>query len=247
MKSHGLLFTADMILAILDGRKTETRRVVTMHNSLIDGTGTGIRAHWPYLDWSSAYVDQGPSPVGNPGPYWHARCLRPDCDGAVHRVYPRIQPGDELWARETWAPHPVSDSQSPPERILFKADGANYDLYGRGPEILDYPHWMPGPWKSPLHMRRDMARIVRECTRVGAERVQDISPEEALAEGSYLGKCPCMPHPRPGVAIDMLFKQTWCHAHGQEFKKLWESINGSKPGRNWASNPPVWVFSWDLK
>jgi hypothetical protein len=73
--------------------------------------------------------------------------------------------------------------------------------------------------------------------------VQDISEEDAIAEGSYLGKCPCLPPPR--VPIEAAFEQHWCHVHGQEFRQLWNSIN-TKRGFGWDSNPWVWVVEFKV-
>lgn len=46
-------------------------------------------AQWARLDWSGAWVDIGPSPTGNPGPYWHVPLLDDD-DETVHRLYPKV-------------------------------------------------------------------------------------------------------------------------------------------------------------
>ena len=53
---------------------------------LFDGGGPCTAEMWQRLDWSKAYVDMGPSPAGNLGPYWHV----PRDDGTIHRLYPKI-------------------------------------------------------------------------------------------------------------------------------------------------------------
>lgn len=207
VKEHGLIFTAESVLGILAGRKTMTRRVVTAHNSLIDGTGRGVRDHWQHLDWSQAWVDKGPSPAGNPGPYWKVPC---SCTGVagevVHRVYPRILVGDSIYAKETWKPglHDAIGCL----RFDYRADC--HPAMDKGMR-----------WKSPLFMPRRASRLVIQVVRVGAERVREIDWEDAVSEGLL-------------ATEDTL----------EDFMDLWDSINGDKPGRSFADDPPVWVYEW---
>ena len=104
MKSHGLLMTPKLTLLTLAGIKTETRRIPTPRNTFFDGGA------WPkeflqheswktQLDWKNATIDTGPSPAGNPGPYLHVRC---PINMTTHRIYSRIQPGDEIYIKEAW-------------------------------------------------------------------------------------------------------------------------------------------------
>lgn len=67
-------------------------------NSLLDGRRPDPLC-WVSLDWPRAWVDPGPSPTGNPGPYLHVPCLH--CGGQVwHRIYPRPRKG--MAVRVTW-------------------------------------------------------------------------------------------------------------------------------------------------
>jgi hypothetical protein len=97
VREHPTLFSAPMVRAILEGRKTQTRRIVTRSRSLVDG-GPWPKDAWEELDFANAWVDPGPSPAGNRGPYLKAP--RPKWD-SVHRVYPRWWSGDRLWCKET--------------------------------------------------------------------------------------------------------------------------------------------------
>lgn len=96
-------FRSDMALAIARGFKHSTMRAVNLGNSLVDGHPC-TREVWPCLDWSDFWIDGGPSPAGNAGPYFKVR--KPfDQVGApidtIHRVYPRVQPGDRVLVCET--------------------------------------------------------------------------------------------------------------------------------------------------
>ncbi|WP_245442228.1 hypothetical protein [Rhizobium chutanense] len=95
-----------MVRAELDDRKTNTRRIPTPANTLFDGRPWTKLAKAQEWDWDKAWVDDGPSPMGNPGPYLKLPWLAGDADpykDTVHRIYPKIQPGDRIWVKETHA------------------------------------------------------------------------------------------------------------------------------------------------
>jgi len=217
MKEHGIIYQGWGVRAILEGRKTHTRRVITPHNSYVDG------GPWPKgwkFDWSTAYVDQGPSPAGNPGPYLHADLIGGD---TTHRIYPRYSPGDLIWVRETWSPWADKLTKDvvglKGEQCLYKADYLNgassIDIGG------DY-HWHPS-----IHMPRWVSRITLEITDVPVERIQEISEKDARAEGCWL-----TPKGIGHYSIDP-----------PEFDSVWNSIN-LKRGYGWDTNPWVWVIEF---
>ena len=118
MADRPILFSAPMVRALLAGTKTQTRRLLTPRNTLFDG------GRWPnYLaehafHWDRAWIDLGPSPAGNPGPYLKLPvtniAMQPESrEETVHRVYPVTQPGDRLWVREGWYTVPAYDDLSP--------------------------------------------------------------------------------------------------------------------------------------
>jgi len=111
-----------------------------------------------------------------------------------------------------WAKHEDAMSSSP---IFYRADSAN-DNAGC-------------IWRSPIHMPRWASRITLEITGVRVEQLQDISDEDALAEGVNV-------HPDfHGKARDSIYSPI------QAFRDLWESIHG--PGA-WEANPWVWVVEF---
>jgi hypothetical protein len=121
-------------------------------------------------------------------------------------MYPRIRcpygyPGDRLWVRETWKP--CFDDKS----------GTQYRADERG---------CTGPWRPSIFMQRKRSRITLEIAEVRVERVQDISPDDCVAEG---------------VTV---YGSTDSGDLRQAYAELWDSINGKT--YPWASNPWVWAI-----
>lgn len=135
---------------------------------------------------------------------------------------PYGQTGDLLWVRETYASNiPGCESQG---GYCYKAD--QVDPRGDGPAN-------PIKWKPYIFMPREASRITLKITDLRVERVQDISEEDAKAEGAPLEKQHNPPkgfHP-PGL-----------HSYRFGFYKLWKSINGSE---SWERNDWVWVISFE--
>jgi len=117
--------------------------------------------------------------------------------------------GDRLWVRETFY-----NDEYMGNRVLYKADGAMANFnYG-------------GPWKPSIHMPRWASRILMKITKVRAERLQEISMQDLIAEGL---------EPTPEQFGRPLGK----------FIDLWDSLN-AKRGYGWETNPWVWVISFKL-
>jgi hypothetical protein len=121
-------------------------------------------------------------------------------------------PGDRLWVRETWR----SDDFAPddPSRTIYRADGPD-DLIRETRGIIR--------WRPSIFLPRYRSRLTLEVTAVRVERLQDISEEDAEAEGAFaLGDAAC--------------------SHREWFMGGWDSINGKRAP--WASNPWVWVVTF---
>ena len=136
-----------------------------------------------------------------------------DAKGTEHPIAcPYGQPGDRLWVREAWAQ--INVAQAP---------GENWVVYRECDNRTDYG----GPWKPSIHMRRRDSRILLEVTDVRVELLQDISEEQAEAEGvGFLRNAP--------DADETL-------TAAQLFECLWSSINGDE---SWIGNPWVWVVEF---
>lgn len=207
MKSRPILFSGPMVRAILEGRKTQTRRVVKPQPN----------AGWKFNCFDSFYYWWTPDGTCNlNGPHEGRKC-------------PFGQPGDRLWVRETWA---AWDSVS--DREASEVDGTAQELAERGlnQAHISYradPRMHADKWRPSIHMPRWASRITLEIESVRVERVQEISENDARAEGCD-GDCPIAYIPpyttRPRV---------YHYAH------LWQSING--PG-SWDANPWVWVIQF---
>lgn len=233
MADHPIIFSAPMVRALLEGRKTQTRRLVTRRNTLFDGRAAG----WPnYLHesaflWSGAWVDPGPSPAGNPGPYLKLPVLGVACDPSdpqertVHRLYPRIQPGDSLYVREAFVTgFDIDDETGRPvgdRKVWYRATDAGLSWYDPDTEsTLDNP-----PWRPSIHMPRWASRLTLTVTDVRVQRLQEISDEDAFAEGAMRWGAD---GPNAG-----------CHyAVRDDFARLWNSLHGPDA---WDANP--WVVA----
>ena len=157
MKERPILFTGPMVRAILDGSKTQTRRIMKPQPEPTPADYPGTAGHWwpSNIVQSMVHVEQElQSKHGG----WKGFC--PD-------VCPHGRIGDRLWVSEAWARTHVAQAMA--EWIVYR-EGDNRTDYG-------------GPWKPSIHMPRWASRILLEIVSVRVERLQDISEADARAEG----------------------------------------------------------------
>lgn len=169
MKYRPILFSGEMVRALLAGRKTQTRRIckpAMESGKVFDGPATVV---YPCPDGSFA-AWYGP----NVPTMQESQSLYPT--GGFICQYGTV--GDRLWVRETWVPCSNFDP-SPETCALYRADG-HEKLHWRNIE------WR---WKPSIHMPRWASRITLEITGVRVERLDEISESDAHAEGCD-GKCP---------------------------------------------------------
>jgi hypothetical protein len=195
MKEYPIIFSTEMVRAILDGRKHMTRRVVK---------------ELPYKTW---HPDEYGPLFNKKGVETGYGAYREDGSGVIRCPYGG--PGDRLWVRETWAPY-KSGIWTP--NTGFTNEGIGY-LYAAEPMSDDYGC----RWKPSIHMPREAARILPTVKSVRVERLQEITEADAIAEGSWLKHCPCYKAPKD--KFEQFFTQTGCYIHGKAFKPLWDGLH----------------------
>lgn len=150
--------------------------------------------------------------------------------------------GQKIFSKESFAyiqdPEDCARESEPCE-IHYKAD---YDAQGLDKQDAKDigVEFLPASRMPELASR--LTLLIKE---IKVERLQDISEEDAIAEGNYLDRCACMPRKKDKTPIDGMFKQTWCHIHGQEFKGAWNSTH-KKPEEKWEANPFVWCVTFEV-
>lgn len=244
MKERPILFSAPMVRALLDGTKTQTRRICKSqpYANGFQFDGHDILCHNDYLPPSTMLMDV------KRGPY---RYTTSNAEGWEVEC-PYGQPGDQLWVRETHAPQP--DCSLAWEKWLHGAGGEK--------PIIHYAAdaseraWVE-KWRPSIHMPRWASRIDLEVTGVRVERLQDISEADAEAEGCERldserdvhdwKLCPQCGGtglytsfgPNLGACPDTDCQK--CDTYVKRYQHLWESINGPD---SWTLNPWVWVVTF---
>lgn len=203
VKERPILFSSPMVRAILDGRKTQTRRIMKPQPEI------GIPdEHIAWTAWNES---------------WSTHDSRdPDPSVVDEWMCPYGYVGQHLWVRETWGmvryclPQ-STNTKGAPQKLVYAAGD---------------PVEKPVKWKPSIHMRREYSRITLEITGVRVERLQDISHEDALAEGIQSTRFATEPLELRDQSLTLA---------QLAFSYLWESING--PG-SWDANPFVWVIEF---
>ncbi|HBN8303652.1 hypothetical protein SOJ57_01880 [Pseudomonas aeruginosa] len=211
-RERPILFNDQMVRAILEGRKTVTRRAVK---------DTGFYA-----------IDAAIH--GNEVALREREALSTRC--------PFGQPGDRLWVREAWtidllAAYSTEKGYDSEYELRYRADDAAREIHvapGEPDPYLALYDSQRGDWRPSIHMPRWASRILLEITAVRVERLQDISEEQALAEGVHGEPCD---HARQACS-DI---GCWGDTAKGAFGFLWEQLNGAGA---WQAKPWVWVVEF---
>lgn len=227
IRERPIICTGESVRAIMAGRKTQTRRVISPQPGIVQwpprehrGEIVGRRM-WKMSArvvspdwWGRMEIGEPPQirppKLGTKIDLWigHEDATGKGITPNSYAAYcPKGAPGDHLWVKESW-----------------------HKQHGKGPIVYaaDEPD-CKAKKTSPLYLPKRLSRIILEITEVRVERLQDISEEDADAEGC------------PSYQASSEFDGPSVHAR-DVFQIRWESINGKK--RPWASNCWVWAISF---
>ena len=196
-----ILFNTEMVRAILDGRKTCTRRLPRKQIE---------EKYLEYEEWVCA--------VAPPGSTWLS-------EKEFYEKYPPYQPGDLLYVRETW-------------QYLYELDGNEQVIEGTGKYYYAATDTIPfdayvdengvthdhTPWRPSIHMPKEAARIWLKVTDVRVERLQDMTDDDAEAEG-------CFDYTSTALG----------------FPDVWDSTikKSDLDSYGWNANPWVWAIEFE--
>ncbi|WP_334642217.1 hypothetical protein [Klebsiella aerogenes] len=225
MTERGMIFNGEMVRAIIDGRKTQTRRIVK-------GTDGAVKfcKEWD-INGEEIFVVLGEKDHTGMNPVL----------GAISCPFGGV--GDRIWVRETWSDVNLEGIPA----VAYRADGDVYSLMDDEsfldedgafnydePRVTKYHFaaWysdliggIEGDWRPSIHMPRWASRILLEITDIRVERLASVSDEDAGKEGY-----PADPSPFGGP----MDKWLW-------FRQLWDGIY---PKHSFKHNPWVWVIEF---
>lgn len=203
-----ILFNTEMVLAILAGQKTCTRRLPNKR----------VREeYFAYDDWANT--------VGGSG-------IKKLSEKEFYEQYPPYQVGDILYVRETWG-EGYEDGT-----YIYKASDklANHPMFKESSKLLYHPS---------IHMPKEAARIWLRVVDVQLERLQDISNDEAIAEGAQGIECNHVNADSCGCTDCM--STGWIEPPIVGFMQIWDgTIKKSELDLyGWEANPWVWVIEFE--
>ncbi|MDR8027037.1 hypothetical protein KPA93_27865 [Burkholderia cenocepacia] len=247
MTEHPILFNEPMSAAVRAGRKSQTRRAMTPQ-PFFDDRGL---LWWHWSKHAGSACDQ---PVGAPSDAWLARS-------------PYGVPGDHLWVRETFVAYGRWETRFSAKKgrdewhfvDMTLETGREYRFDGalqnaKRDSVL--PTW----WRRPsIFMPRAAARTLLEVTSTRIERLQEISEEDAVAEGVESPDverydhdwsiCPRCGGTRLYDAIGVnggVLPDTdcmLCDTHAKRYRHLWDCLYAAR-GYGWDTNPWVWLVEF---
>ncbi|HIE9749308.1 TPA: morphogenetic protein [Klebsiella variicola subsp. variicola] len=191
MTERGMIFNAEMVRAILDGRKTQTRRIMAPQPA----------------DDIERCIFPNPEAIG-----WKSSLRHKHGSTTAHFCH-YGKPGDRIWVRETFQgplfDYDLMDSYckdptpfEKPEFCVYKADGVP------APEFYDADDELHCCWRPSIHMPRWASRILLEITSVRVERLRSMSQDDARAEGVIAASGP--------MEAGLAFRELWDSIYGEE-------------------------------
>lgn len=217
MADRGIIFSAPMVRALLDGRKTQTRR-------LLKGVPEGAR--YSGIHYASDEPDS-----------WFFNSPR-----GPRKLRVSFEPGDRLYVREAWRMPTAFDPFSPMEahskvdpffgpNVFYEVDGAV--------RAAGAAKGTPGRYRHARFMPRWASRLTLTVTDVRVQRVAEIGSDDAISEGVER-------HGIARGWKNYRDDRLWCGAPETSFESLWNSLH-TKPGERWEDNPFVVAVSFSVE
>lgn len=219
MSEKPILFSGPMVRAILDGAKTQTRRLVKQQvGEVIDGVA-----------WYPDYYEVNGDP------------------GSEHQIPSPVSVGDALWVKETWRSITAFDDASPTSiaeqcgvpwarpagPVMYDADGSHNAAWLRWVDSPLADAARPGKTRVSIHMPRWASRLTLRVTDVRVERLGDISDVDARAEGAMHWAAARTDSVANIDAECVVFRHLWEHVHGDG---AWE-----RDRTRW-----VWAYAFEV-
>jgi hypothetical protein len=216
MRELPILFSTPMVQAILDGRKSMTRRVVKPQPLYVEPTGSWV---WPIP--KSKVKPCCCTEVCSASREWWEYLLLDQMP---------YQPGDTLWVRETWQCVKYDSMDGDLSYgVEFKDGARKYFEFDDNERYHQFGKFaFKEGWQPSIYLPREAARIWLEVTNVRVERLQEILCGDMKREG-------CIPDTVVGGQYQQWQRDYWI--------PLWDSVN-KKRGYGWETNPWVWVISF---
>ncbi|MHC1695109.1 MAG: hypothetical protein AB9835_07535 [Eubacteriales bacterium] len=216
-----ILFKTNMVQAILDGRKSMTRRVISPQPFC---RGINLTEHHKNNQRFSV-TSQGSLMCD----ICHNLPMRSRTNTSpAHRYKSKYHTGDILWVRETWCTDEgIADMFEEPftPGYYYKADAISHGMkWANNKDIVN--------WHPSIYMPIDAARIFLRITDVKAQRLQEITEQDCYYEGII--RVPL------GNGMQSA-EENWALA---KYEHLWDSVC-TKPEYSWVFNPWVWVISFE--
>lgn len=217
MADRGIIFSAPMVRALLAGRKTQTRRLITKAAAV------------------DALAIFKPAFLSLPG----------NIDLLPHR------PGDRLYVREAFAERDAVRFAERRKGVVYRADiPATEPPKTDGPVAHDRLRWACAQglkWRPSIHMPRWASRLTLTVTDVRVQRVQEISEEDAEAEGlmRYRFDDPDGSTRRRFHWLDDVEREDAFRRASTAFSGLWNSLH-TKPGERWEDNPWIYALTFEV-
>lgn len=227
MTEYPAIFHRTMVPPIMAGLKLKTRRVIKQQPNAVHG---GTEPYW-YVGGYRAWPYRKPMTALHQG-------------GTVLRC-PYGKAGDRLWVREACRAEELEGGldvvryrATPDEWVPIEGTRESVDQWLN---MRDY-RGKKSAWVPPIHMPRWACRIVLEVTGIAVERLQDITEEDAIAEGVERdGTFTMTDGSVADTYKDYSLPNTSCINARDSFKSLWCSLHGRA---GWDENPWVWVVSF---